>query len=96
LLGAAGSAVLALGVVILAEQRRPAFHSVEDLRAFTTLPVLVRIPRIVTERDLRQGRRWTRLATASALVGLTIIAGLTYVLAQGNEQLVWLLARGRF
>jgi len=69
------------------------FHDVDDLRAFSNVPVLVSIPRIVTQTDL--DRRWwrMRLAATAALVGLVMIVGLAYVAAKGNENLVLLLAR---
>jgi len=90
LVGAIG---LAVAVVLLAEHIDTSFHEVDELRAFSDVPVLVSIPRIVSQTDLR--RRWwrMRLATAAALVGLVIVAGLGYVAANGNERLVLLLAR---
>jgi len=90
LVGAIG---LAVAVVLLAEHIDTSFHEIDELRAFSNVPVLVSIPRIMSQMDLR--RRWwrMRLATAAALVGLVIVAGLGYVAANGNERLVLLLAR---
>jgi len=87
--GIAGAAVLA------AEQLNAAFHSVSDLRAFTSVPVLVSIPLIVTPADTLRRRRWGRLAAASSAVGLVVIVGFSYYIAHGNEQLVSMLAPGR-
>ena len=85
---------LALGAVLLAEQFDTSFHTVDDLRGFSPVPVLVSIPRILTEGDVSRGRWRMRLAASAAFVGLFVIVGLAYVVAHGNEQLVMLLSRG--
>jgi polysaccharide chain length determinant protein (PEP-CTERM system associated) len=84
---------LAVGAVVLAEHLDTSFHSVDDLRAFSPVPVLVSIPRIVTPLDLRRVRWRLRLGVGVALIGLVMIVGITYVVAHGNEQLVSLLLR---
>jgi len=87
-----GSLGAAVGAVILAEQLDSSFHTVEDLRAFSAVPVLVSIPRITTRTDLRR-RQWRmRLATSAAFIGLVVIVGIGYFAANGNERLVSLLA----
>ena len=58
---------LAAGAAILAETLDTSFHSADELRAFTTVPVLVSIPRITTEADRRRQRLRFRLAAAGAL-----------------------------
>jgi len=84
---------VAVGAVVLRENIDTSFHGVDELRAFTEVPVLVSIPRIVTRTDLsRRGWRM-RLAASAALVGLVAIVGLAYIAANGNERLVGLLAR---
>jgi uncharacterized protein involved in exopolysaccharide biosynthesis len=86
-------AVLAASMaVLIAEQFDTTFHSVEDLRQFTRIPVLAAIPRMKTSRP----RRALRLAavTASLLVVFALIGTLSAHLAQGNESLVRLLVRG--
>ena len=87
---------LAVGLVLVAEQLDSSFHTIDDLRAATTFPVLVSIPRIVTEAEIR--RRWWRipLATAAAICGLVLIAGTSYYVASGNEQLLRIVSPGRF
>ena len=86
---------LAVGSAVLAETIDTSFHSVDDLRAFSPVPVLVSIPKIVTQVDLRRARWRMRLAASVALIGLVVLVGIAYVVASGNEQLVALLARGR-
>jgi hypothetical protein len=93
-LALAGSAGLAAAVVALAEKVDTSFHGVDDLRAFSSVPVLVSIPLIVTGSALRRHRWRLRLGTAAALVLLVAIAGAGYVAAHGNERLVSLLGRG--
>jgi polysaccharide biosynthesis transport protein len=84
---------LALAAAFLAEHLDTSFHDVDQLRAFSNVPVLVSIPRIVTPTDVRRGWWRMRLAATAALVGLLMIVSLAYVAAQGNEGLVLLLAR---
>jgi hypothetical protein len=88
-----GSLGLAVGAVVLAEQVDTSFHTVDDLRAFSAVPVLVSIPRIMTRADLRR-RRWRmRLGAGAAVIGLVAVVGLAYFAANGNEHLVSLLGR---
>ncbi len=82
---------LAGGAVWLIEHRDTSFHTLTELRTFTKVPVLVRIPRIVTKTDIA----WRRWQFSLALLGLAILVGTTYHIAQGNEQLVWMLDRSR-
>jgi succinoglycan biosynthesis transport protein ExoP len=46
LMGLAGALGLAAGTVILAEKLHPSFHTVDDLHAFSQVPVLVSLPYI--------------------------------------------------
>ena len=84
----------ALGAMVLAEQFDTSFHTVDDLRAFTAVPVLVSIADIVTAGDVRRRRRQAQVAIAASVVGLALVAAAGHFVAQGNERLVWILARG--
>lgn len=95
LVGAALSLGLAVVAVVGTEQLNTKFHSVDDLRAFTSVPVLVRIPWITTAADTDRQRRRARLVATTSVVGLVAIVGVCYLIAHGNEQLVTLLALGR-
>ncbi|MGH7348008.1 MAG: GNVR domain-containing protein, partial [Candidatus Rokuibacteriota bacterium] len=87
---------VAAGLVILAEQLDNSFHTMDDLRAASNVPILVSIPRIVTHADTRR-RLWRmRLATAASVCGLVLIVGASYFLALGNEQLLRIISPGRF
>ncbi len=89
----AGALGLAVGAVVLAEYIDTSFHEVDALRAFSNVPVLVSIPRIVTQRD-RHRRRWRmRLAATGVFGGLLVIVGVVSVVAKGNESLVLILGR---
>ena len=78
-------------IVVAAEQVDTSFHSVDDLREFTGVPVLASIPQIgATPR-----RGWGRatLNTASAVAAVVLVATLSAYLAHGNDTLVRLLQR---
>lgn len=88
-LGLAGAAL------VLAEVLDTSFHSAADLRTATAVPVLVRIPSIVTEADTRR-RRWRfRFAVTGTALALILVGGGAYVLGVGNDQLVQMLSRER-
>jgi polysaccharide chain length determinant protein (PEP-CTERM system associated) len=89
------SLALGAGAVVLAEMLDTSFHSTDDLRAYTTVPVLVSIPRILTQSDSRRERWRFRFATVGVLVCLVVVAGSCYIFAYGNEQLAQLLSRGK-
>jgi succinoglycan biosynthesis transport protein ExoP len=85
---------LAAGAVLLSERLDTTFHSIEDLRAFITVPTLFSIPLIATASERRRRRRRLTLTTISIVVGLIIIIAGSRALARGNEQIVRLTARG--
>lgn len=93
LIGLILSVVLAIGAIVLAEQLDDSFHSVDDLRAFSKIPVLVSIPRIVTEADASRTRWRFSLGAAAALMSVAFIFQASYYLAHNNEWLAFLLVR---
>jgi hypothetical protein len=50
--------------------------------------------RIATEADRRRRRLRFRLAAGGALLGLALVAGTSFFVARGNEQIVRILDRG--
>jgi len=86
---------LAVGGMMFAEQRDRSFHDVETLRSFTRVPVLVRIPSIVTKQDRFQAYRRMTMKAAASIVSLILIIGACSYLAWDNEQLVWMLSESR-
>jgi len=97
LVGLALVAALALsaGTVALSEQMDTSFHSVDDLAAFTRVPVLASVPRIVTARDLRARRLRLCLTALAVLIGLALVTQTFRSLARAEDGLVATLATGR-
>jgi len=87
-IGLAGAAALA------AEKLDTAFHSIDELRSFVSVPTLMRVPLILTPADLRRRRLRFAATAASAIIGLILIVAGSYYLASGNEQIVQVMARG--
>jgi polysaccharide chain length determinant protein (PEP-CTERM system associated) len=86
---------LAASAMVLAEKLDTSFHTVDDLRAFSQVPVLVNLPRIVTKAEVLQ-RRWRfGLATISAIMGLVLIVGSSYAAIQGKAHLASLLTQAQ-
>jgi uncharacterized protein involved in exopolysaccharide biosynthesis len=93
LVSVAVSLMLGVGVMVISEVLDTSFHAVADLRTYVSVPVLVSIPSIVTEFDVRR-RRWRfRLAAACVVVGILVVATSAYLFAHGNEYLAQLLSR---
>jgi protein tyrosine kinase modulator len=92
LLGLVVSLGMAAGALVLAEGLDGSFHSIDDLRAFSKVPVLAGIPRLVTEADVRRRTRRRWLAAALLLSVLAVVTLSAYLLAHGNEGLVRTLA----
>ncbi len=84
-LGAAAAAVL------IADRLDGSFHTLEELRAFSKLPVLVTIPKIGVAGMDRQ-RLWLRAAPIA--IGLVLVVLASYHFASGNDQLAFLFSRG--
>lgn len=82
---------LAAAAVILAEQFDTSFHSADDLRSFTSVPVLATIPQIAVGRGRQLGH--AALVSASILIVVGLTATAAAYLARGNEDLVRLLVR---
>jgi hypothetical protein len=94
-----GGLVLSLGLavagVMWTEHRDTSFHNVESLRAFTRVPVLVRIPAIVTASERQRKYARATLRTAASAVSLVLIVGIFYYLAWENEQWVLMFSESK-
>src|SRR5437773_4063779 len=95
LMGLVLSLGLAAGAVVLAEQLDTSFHTVDELRRFSAVPVLASIPRIVTEADTRRSRWRFRLATCVAMLAVAVLMGSAHFVARGNEQLASTLGQAK-
>jgi polysaccharide biosynthesis transport protein len=93
LLGFLFSLGLAGAVVMLAEQLDTSFHTADSLRAFTKVPVLVRIRRIVSDKDRQRSRHFLRLKIAAAMAGVAFMVGFSYYFAHNNEGIVHMFSR---
>jgi polysaccharide chain length determinant protein (PEP-CTERM system associated) len=89
-LGVLLAAAAAAGAIALAEQIDTSFHTIDEIRAFTRVPVLATIPHMGPASGARLR---VVLTTASALVAIGLVAALSAHLASGNEQLVRMLVR---
>jgi polysaccharide chain length determinant protein (PEP-CTERM system associated) len=94
--------IMALGLAIVAvagaERLDTSFHSAEELRQHTRVPILVRIPRMSNETPLDRAlaRRRAVLLTLGLVAGITFTVNVSRALARNNEGAVALFApRGR-
>jgi protein tyrosine kinase modulator len=83
---------LTVGAVMLTERADTSFHSMDDLRAFSRVPVLAGIPPLRTEADAAHRRRRFLFVAALTALGLAAVAVAVHVFAHGNAHLVRLLA----
>jgi polysaccharide chain length determinant protein (PEP-CTERM system associated) len=90
-LGVLAAIALSAAAVIVAEQFDTTFHSLDELRSFTAVPVLATIPLISLGRGRQVGR--AALVSASILIVVGVTATVAAYLARGNEELVRLLVR---
>ena len=80
----------AAAVVLVREQFDTAFHTVDDIREFTAVPVLISIPSIGPVGTRR--RVALALATMSAVAAVALVAATAAYIARGNDQLVRIIA----
>ena len=88
------SLAFAAAAVVLAERFDTSFHTVDDLRGFTHVPVLVSIPPLKTRAADRKNRRRFAWMTMLAVTGIILIGVASWMVAHNNLDLVQLLARG--
>jgi uncharacterized protein involved in exopolysaccharide biosynthesis len=86
------SLVFAAVVVFIREQFDTSFHTLQDIRSFTKLPVLGTIGRIDnTGERVKRGLRGTA-AAIGAVACVAVLVLLAYNFGQGGEGIVWVLA----
>jgi hypothetical protein len=85
--------VLAIAAAILIDKIDTSFHTVDDLRSFTRVPVLVSIPRIRTVADNRRRRVRSLAVAVTALVTLVLLASGAFYYAHGSDQVARLLLK---
>ena len=77
--------------MLVADHLDGSFHSLEELRAFSKVPVLVTIP-LIGASGTDRPRLWLRAAPIA--IGLVLVVLASYHLASGNDQLAFLFSRG--
>jgi hypothetical protein len=92
IMGALLALAAAAAAVIAREQLDTSFHTVDELREFTAIPVLATIPEIGTARRAHAYGRLA-LGTASAVAVIILVGTLSAYIANGNETLVRMLQR---
>jgi polysaccharide biosynthesis transport protein len=84
----------AIGMMLLTEHLDTSFHTVGELRQFTTVPVLASIPYVPTRTTVITALRI--VLSVAAIAGLCVLlAGFAYRTARENTQLVWMLSAPR-
>ena len=91
LLGILLALAAAVAIVLGSEQFDASFHGIDEVREFTSVPVLVSIPPIGPVPFKR--RLLTGLATVSAIAVIALIATASAYFAHGNDQLARLIGR---
>lgn len=81
----------AIAAVLVAEQLDSSFHSLDELRHFTRVPVLAAIPAIDAAAGRRRAHVAVAIAGALAMIGLA--GALSAHVANNNQQIVRFLAR---
>ena len=94
-LAIAASLGLAIGAALVAERLDTSFHAADDVRSYTSVPVLASIPLIQTDMDVRAQRRRFLVATAVVLVALGLVTQTFQGLARSEEGFIAALANGR-
>ena len=81
----------AIGMMLLAEHLDTSFHTVGELRQFTTVTVLASIPYVSTRTSFLTVLRIAAMAIAVGILCVAL-AGFAYRTARNNTQLVWMLS----
>jgi hypothetical protein len=81
----------AVAAAIAVDLMDTSFHTIDELRAFTVVPVLASIPRINTIRDRRNRQLRLAAMTAAAAVTVVLLASTAFHYAHGSDQVARLL-----
>lgn len=85
--------LIAVGAAVLSDRLDTSFHAIDDLRAFTRVPVLTSIPPIRTTRDNWSNRGKLGFATAVSIVVIAGVAFQAFYLGHRSEEIARLLLR---
>ena len=95
IMGFAASFAFVFAAIVAAERLDTTFHTVEDLRSYSNLPVVAAVRWIPTEGHAKRRRVKLGLVTAAVAAALGIVAAGGYFVGSNNEQIVRMTARGR-
>jgi polysaccharide biosynthesis transport protein len=84
LLGGVLSMGLGMGVALLAEWLDGSLHEVDDLRGVTNIPVVGRIPRLVSAGDMARRHRRLMAWAGAMVVMVTLTTAAAYATAKGH------------
>jgi hypothetical protein len=87
-IGAVLAVALGIGAALLVEWLDRSFHAADDLRSVASVPVVARIPRIVSAGDAARGR-WRAITWAGALTAMMVLTmTAAYATARGHVPIV--------
>lgn len=81
----------AIGAAWVAESLDTSFHTIDDLRAFTGVPVLATVPAIVTPADAMARRQRFALAAIAGVTGIAAVTVAAFYLSREGGMLAQLL-----
>jgi polysaccharide chain length determinant protein (PEP-CTERM system associated) len=84
---------VAFVVVLLREATTPVFHTIEELRAFTTVEILGSVPQIATQKEWKRQRVRHGLRLVSLGIVLFTLATVAQNVAAGNMKVARALSR---
>jgi polysaccharide biosynthesis transport protein len=87
-IGLAVALMIAAAVVVLVERMDTSFHTADDLRVFTRVPVLAIVPRLVTPNEQRRKAKESRMLVAKFLVLLVFMFASSAYLSRSTETVV--------
>jgi protein tyrosine kinase modulator len=96
LVGTALSAALAAGVALLMERLDGSFHGVDELRSVGKVPVVARIPRLVSDADATRGRRRAVAWACMVLAAIVLTTAAAYATGRGHLPVVSTAAQALF
>jgi uncharacterized protein involved in exopolysaccharide biosynthesis len=85
---------MAFGAVVAAEHLDTTFHALDDLRAFTRVPILASISRIATRRETWRRRFRLLLGFCLAAAGLLLVVGMSWLVAHRGGSVLTMLVGG--
>ncbi|MGH8274206.1 MAG: GumC family protein [Gammaproteobacteria bacterium] len=85
-------AVLTFGAVMIAEKRDTTFHTLDELREFTSVPILATVPFIRRRRDGLLRFAKTGSLVIALVCGMAILGGIGYIAGHGNQAMTQTLS----